>query len=168
MFATKFISSFPSSENIILPHLATRDLHSDIGATVTLELVCPSSSSALECGVTSSRQPLESPPLIEDDDYSPYSPFVPFTIVVEQCSSSTPTSTSTRSSEHLEQTEQTEQTEPADDEYDPKQVQSKVAMLIYQWGPSEPINPEQFFLDLLASRGYDNKLVPALTSQYNR
>ena len=52
------------------------------------------------------------------------------------------------------------------DPHSPLQVSKKVKMVIYKWGPVEPINPERFFLKMLLSRGYATKMIPALTSKY--
>lgn len=57
------------------------------------------------------------------------------------------------------------------DDYDPHgptQVGRKVKMVTNKWGPVEPINPERFFLKMLLSRGYETKMIPALTSQNRR
>lgn len=54
------------------------------------------------------------------------------------------------------------------DPHGPTQVGRKVKMVINKWGPVEPINPERFFLKMLLSRGYETKMIPALTSQNRR
>lgn len=159
MFATKFVRRFPSSENMVQNvHLVTCDLNSDLLASsvgTSSDLACPSSSSVssagtLRDGFTPNRHLSEDAPTIEDDEYY-HSPVI--SITEERLSSDSTSPTSKMS---------------ADDPHAPLLVQSSVDLVIHKWGPIEPMNPERFFLDLLASRGYDNKLIPALTSQYNR
>lgn len=52
--------------------------------------------------------------------------------------------------------------------YNPINVDNKVQMVIHKWGPVGAMNPEDFFLKLLSSRGFEIAMIPALTSQYRR
>lgn len=158
MFATKFVSRFPSAEKLSSSHIENNNQNSESSASSTyiqwypqtMNSDFPSSSSAsasaTSAGLRVSASNMyghDDAPTIEDDDSS--RPVTPIT--------------------------QAESISNISEKYDvhgPLQVQQEVDLVIYRWGPVEPINPERFFLKLLSSRGYDGTLIPALKSQYCR
>ena len=156
MFATKFVSRFPSPENVIATHLVSCEVKPDV-IVASLSMHIPtvtsfcaiSPSSALVSDDTNRTRSvsdvyaLTGAPTIEDDEQ--------YLISTEVCKKDC------MSNEII----------PID-LHGPLQVQSRVEIVLHKWGPVEPINPELFFFKLLASRGYNSELIPALASQYNR
>lgn len=50
----------------------------------------------------------------------------------------------------------------------PYKVQTVVHLILEKWGPTFPISPDKFLLNLLSSRGYEDKLIKAKSSIYRR
>lgn len=156
MFATKFVSRFPSPENLVASHLVTSDLNSDalvssrtLHVPTILSHSTVLSSSSAPTDATNRRRSVSDvyaqsdAPTIEDEEECSILPIV-----------------------DLNDCRQTETF--IIDPHGPLQVQNRVDIVLHKWGPTEPVNPELFFLKLLASRGYESELMPALSSKYNR
>lgn len=166
MFATKFVSRFPSSENIAFTHPPARDQNKD-----QLNL---NSSRGYQSSSNSSNAPSSS---ATTTDGSPRR-----RATLNSCA--TDDTLSTDSDEHLVDDAPTIDDDDefslnanchsiiemiAPDLHGPLEVQKSVELVLYKWGPRiEVINPETFLLKILESRGYNCELVPALTSKYNR
>ena len=156
MFATKFVSRFPSPENVITAHAVSRDVKSDeavdslslhIPIVTTFCAILPSSvvanDSTNRTRSVSDVYALTGAPTIEDDEQ--------YHVSTEMCTKDCIVNGKL-----------------SFDMHGPLQVQNRVEIVMHKWGPVEPINPELFFFKLLASRGYNSELIPALASQYNR
>ena len=48
----------------------------------------------------------------------------------------------------------------------PREIQKRIPMILYKWGPIISIPPDKFFLNLLSCRGYESLLFPSNNSSY--
>lgn len=151
MSATKFISRFPSSEKMNLAHLTDDALKIEAPSLLRLErnLI---TNGLIETFPSTSSSFASNASIIYDNDDAP-------TIEGNEKDDSFRTVIAQEHASLLT---------PEKDPHGPLEVQQKVDLVIYQWGPVEPINPERFFLKLLSSRGYEISTIPALGSHYCR
>jgi hypothetical protein len=151
MSATKFVSRFPSSEKINLAHLTDDALITEAPSLLRMEWnpmtdgslqAFQSLSTSTLIGVTNTYNNDDAPTIEDNEKHDS------FQAVIVQ--------------EHVGLLI------PEKDPHGPHEVQRKVDLVIYRWGPVEPMNPERFFLKLLSSRGYEISTISALNSHYCR
>ena len=151
MSAAKFISRFPSSEKINLAHLSDDALKTEAPSLLRMEWNSITEESIQTFSSLSTSTLISDTNTYNNDD----APTIEgnekddsFQTVIAQ--------------EHVGLL--TIEKDP----HGPLEDQKKVDLVIFKWGPVEPINPERFFLKLLSSRGYEISTIPALNSHYCR